>query len=441
MPGARPGAFEVTGAPRKICTAFSKPRAPDDKLCDGRPTGGAVTGNLLSSLAQPATTKLVLIVLDGLGGLPLVPGGPTELEAASTPNFDQLAREGVTGVHHPMDRGITPGSGPAHLALFGYDPVADSIGRGALSAVGLGIELGDHDLAVRLNFCTLDDNGNVTDRRAGRISTELNQELIAKLNGIRAPGIRAELATERRHRAVLVLRGEGLDARVQETDPQATGVPPLSPDALHPAAEHTSRLLTGFVRQVGESIGNEQPANFVLMRGYGQYQALPSLESRHQLRAACLAVYPMYRGVARAMGMTVLPVTEEPGNQIAELEKAWDAFDLFFVHIKDTDTLGEDGDFDGKVRAIEAVDRWLPRVRALKPDVLVVTGDHSTPAKLRAHSWHPVPVVLLGALNRPDSVKKFSEPACFHGGLGHIPARSILPLMLAHGQRLAKYGA
>ena len=383
----------------------------------------------------------MLIVLDGLGGLPLVPGGPTELEAASTPNLDQLAREGVTGVHHPMDRGITPGSGPAHLALFGYDPVADSIGRGALSAIGLGIELGDHDLAVRLNFCTLDANGNVTDRRAGRISTELNQQLIAKLNGIHAPEVGLELAAERRHRAVLVLRGEGLDARVRETDPQATGVPPLSPDALHPAAAHTSQILAGFTDRVRQSIGDQQPANFVLMRGYGHHRSLPSLESRFHLRAACLAVYPMYRGVARAVGMTVLPVTEEPGNQIAELEKAWDAFDLFFVHIKDTDTLGEDGDFDGKARAIEAVDRWLPRVRALKPDVLVVTGDHSTPAKMRSHSWHPVPVVLLGELNRPDSVEKFSEPACFHGGLGHIPARSILPLMLAHGRRLAKYGA
>lgn len=383
----------------------------------------------------------MLIVLDGLGGLPLAPGGPTELEAANTPNFDQLARDGVTGLHQPMEIGVTPGSGPGHLALFGYDPVADSIGRGALSAVGLGIELGDHDLAVRLNFCTLDDDGNVTDRRAGRISTEHNQHLIAKLNGIHAHDVGLELAAERRHRAVLVLRGEGLDARVRETDPQAIGVPPLSPVALHPAAEHTSRLLTGFVDQVGESIGNEQPANFVLMRGYGQYRALPSLESRHQLRAACLAVYPMYRGVARAAGMKVLPVTEEPDNLIAELEQAWDAFDFFFVHIKETDTLGEDGDFDGKVRAIEAVDRWLPRVRALNPDVLVVTGDHSTPAKLRAHSWHPVPLMLWGSLARPDHVGAFNESACLGGGLGHMPARSILPLMLAHGQRLAKYGA
>lgn len=383
----------------------------------------------------------MLIVLDGLGGLPLVPGGPTELEAAHTPNLDQLARESVTGVHHPMEIGVTPGSGPGHLALFGYDPVADSIGRGALSAIGLGIELGDHDLAVRLNFCTLDGNGNVTDRRAGRISTELNQQLIAKLNGIHAPDVSLELAAERRHRAVLVLRGEGLDARVRETDPQAIGVPPLAPDALHPAAEHTSRILTGFAHQVGTSIGNEQPANFVLMRGYGQYRVLPSLESLYQLRAACLAVYPMYRGVARAVGMKILPVIEEPNNQMEELEKAWDAFDFFFVHIKETDTLGEDGDFDGKKRAIEAVDRWLPRVRDLKPDVLVVTGDHSTPAKLRAHSWHPVPLLLWGSLARSDHVEAFNESACLSGGLGHIPARSILPLMLAHGQRLAKYGA
>lgn len=414
----------------------------DDKLCSPIiPTNRAVTADLLPSLARSASTKLVLLVLDGLGGLPLHPLGPTELEAANTPNLDQLAAEGVTGLHRPMGIGITPGSGPAHLALFGYDPVANHIGRGVLSALGVGIDLAESDLAVRLNFCTLDDDGKVADRRAGRISTEQNQELVTKLADIETPTHQVEFATERRHRAVLVLRGEGLDPRVRETDPQATDVPPWPAEALHPDAENTAQVLASIENQVRERIGCESPANFILMRGYGQHHPLPSLESRFKLHTACLAVYPMYAGMGRITGMTVLPAGEDFSDQVAALEKYWNDFDLFFVHIKEPDTMGEDGDFDGKARAIEHVDQFLPRVRELNPDVLVVTGDHSTPAKLQSHSWHQVPILLWGPTARSDAVESFSEPACGSGTLGNIPARAILPLMLAHGQRLAKYGA
>lgn len=414
----------------------------DDKLCRRIiPTDRSVTDDLVPSLARPASTKLVLLVLDGLGGLPLHPLGPTELEAANTPNLDQLAAEGVTGLHRPMGIGITPGSGPAHLALFGYDPVANHVGRGVLSALGLGIDLAEADLAVRLNFCTLDDNGKVTDRRAGRIPTELNQELVAKLADVGTLTHKVEFATERRHRAVLVLRGKGLDPRVRETDPQDTWVPPCPPEALHPDAEHTAQILAAIEGQVRERIGCESPANFILMRGYGQHHPLPSLESRFKLRTACLAIYPMYAGVGKMTGMTVLPAGEEFSDQITALEESWDDFDLFFVHVKEPDSMGEDGDFEGKARAIEKVDQLLPRVRELNPDVLVVTGDHSTPAKLRGHSWHQVPILLWGPTARSDAVELFSEPACGSGGLGNIPAQAILPLMLAHGQRLAKYGA
>lgn len=405
------------------------------------PTSGVHTGDLTPLLAQQGTTKLLLVVLDGLGGLPLAPDGQTELEAATTPNLDRLAREGVTGLHHPIEIGMTPGSGAAHLELFGYDSVEYGIERGVLSAIGLGIELNENDLAVRLNFCTLAADGTVTDRRAGRIPTDLNRDLTSELQGIDAPVDSMTFATDRDHRAVLVLRGDGLDSRIRDTDPYQTGVPPAAPEALHPDAFHTSEVLTIIAEQVHERIGHKHPANSVLMRGYGHPRQLPSMESKFKLRSSCLAVFPMYTGVSRAAGMTVIPTLGPLNEQLTALEQAWNDFDFFFVHIKDPDTYGEDGDFDGKVRAIESVDQLLPRALALNPDVLVVTGDHSTPSTLKSHSWHPVPVLLWGQHTRRDTTTSFGETACGGGSLGYFPARRILTLMLAHGCRLAKYGA
>ena len=383
----------------------------------------------------------MLLVLDGLGGLPREPGGPTELEAAATPNLDRLAAEGQSGLSQPIGLGITPGSGPGHLALFGYDPVGSNIGRGALSALGLGLRLDAGDLGVRLNFCTLDDRGRVVDRRAGRIETGLNRALVEKLNEIEIPGVELEFATESQHRAVLIVRGAYLSPAVQETDPQAVGVRPLEPEPLTASAQHASAVLRSVIEAVRDCIGSDSPANFVLMRGYAGLPELESLNSLYGLQAVCLATYPMYKGLARVAGMSVVDGLESAGEQMAALAVAWDDHDYFFVHHKAPDARGEDGDFAAKAAAIEEMDRRLPALMDLGPDVLVVTGDHSTPSALGQHSWHPVPCLFRGGRVLPDSVERFGERACGQGSLGVFPAQSIMSLMLAHGGRLQKFGA
>ena len=396
---------------------------------------------LLRSLAQPAQSKLVLLVLDGLGGLPREAGGPTELEAARTPHLDDLAAEGQAGLSQPIGLGITPGSGPGHLALFGYDPVSSNIGRGALSALGLGLRLDAGDLGVRLNFCTLDDQGIVVDRRAGRIETSVNRKLVAKLNEIEVAGIELEFATESQHRAVLIIRGAYLSPAVRETDPQAVGVPPLEPVPLTATAQHTSEVLRLVTEAVRDCIGSEAPANFVLMRGYAGLPELEDLHSLYGLQPVCLATYPMYKGLARVAGMAVLDGLESVDEQMAGLAATWDDYDYFFVHHKAPDARGEDGDFDAKAAAIEEMDRRLPALLELGPDVLVVTGDHSTPSQLHQHSWHPVPCLFWGENVLPDSVHTFGERSCGQGSLGVFPAQSIMALMLGHGGRLQKFGA
>jgi 2,3-bisphosphoglycerate-independent phosphoglycerate mutase len=395
----------------------------------------------LKSLHLANDGKLILLVLDGLGGLPHPDTGLTELESARTPNLDLLAREGIVGLSEPVGPGITPGSGPGHLALFGYDPIVGNIGRGALSALGIGLDLAPEDIGVRLNFCTIDGDGNVADRRAGRISTDLNRELVADLSAIEIDGVEIELATESQHRAVLVLRGAGLHPAVRETDPQLTGVPPLAPDALAPEAAATEAILRRFLDGVREVIGDRLPANFVLMRGYAGLPALESLEEIYGVRSACVAAYPMYKGLATIAGMEVLDTGDTFPGEVAALQRHWDDYDFFFFHFKATDSLGEDGNFDGKVAAIEEVDAAIPEIVRLGPAALAVTGDHSTPARLRQHSWHPVPFLLHAEHAVPDAATAFGERACGSGSLGIFPARNTMSLLAGYAGRLKKFGA
>ena len=395
----------------------------------------------LKSLHLANDGKLILIVLDGLGGLPHPDTALTELESARTPNLDLLAREGIVGLSEPVGPGITPGSGPGHLALFGYDPIAGNIGRGALSALGIGLDLAPEDIGVRLNFCTIDGDGNVADRRAGRISTDLNRGLVADLSAIEIDGVEIELVTESQHRAVLVLRGAGLHPAVRETDPQLTGVPPLAPDALAPEAAATEAILRRFLDGVREVIGDRSPANFVLMRGYAGLPALESLEEIYGVRSACVAAYPMYKGLATIAGMEVLDTGDTLPGEVAALQRHWDDYDFFFFHFKATDSLGEDGNFDGKVAAIEEVDAAIPEIVRLGPAALAVTGDHSTPSRLRQHSWHPVPFLLHAEHVVPDAAPVFGERACGSGSLGIFPARNTMSLLAGYAGRLKKFGA
>ncbi len=397
--------------------------------------------DLVRELAEKNTSKIVMVVADGLGGLPLEPGGRTELETASTPNLDAMARRGTSGSSIPVLPGITPGSGPGHLGLFGYDPLEYKIGRGALEATGIGFELGPDDVAARGNFCTLDSAGNISDRRAGRIPSEESFAVVEKLQGVKIPGVETFVKPVKEHRFVVVFRGKGLDGRVADTDPQATGVPPLAPQPAHAAATKTAEIAAEFVKQARAILAGEKKANGLVLRGFAGKPALPSYEQLYGLRAAAIAVYPMYKGLARLAGMTLVGKAQSLDEQIDELAKCWNDFDFFFLHFKYTDSTGEDGAFADKVKRIEELDRALPRIEKLGPDVLIVTGDHSTPSRLRSHSWHPVPTLLVAATCRPDGLEKFSERDCLRGGLGMFQAKHLMLLAMAHALRFGKYGA
>jgi 2,3-bisphosphoglycerate-independent phosphoglycerate mutase len=393
-------------------------------------------------LIRDADTKIVLLVMDGLGGLPRDEDGLTELEAARTPNLDRLAAEGICGLHEPVGPGITPGSGPSHLALFGYDPLVYQVGRGALSAMGIGFDLTPKDVAARGNFATVDEDGRVTDRRAGRISDELNRELCARLREITLPDVEVFVETVAEHRFLLVLRGEGLSSQVSDTDPQQVAEFPEEAQVEDPAATKTARLVRAFVDRAREVLSDQPAANMVLLRGVARRPDWPSIEEVFGLRAAAIAAYPMYRGLARLLGMAALEAEDALDAEVEVLERNWADYDFFYVHAKDTDSEGEDGDFEGKVAEIERVDAVVPRIMRLEPDVVIVTGDHSTPSVLRYHSWHPVPVLIWSRHCRCDTVDRFGERACMAGGLGsRIPATALMPIAVANALRMDKYGA
>lgn len=399
--------------------------------------------HLTPLLRNNVPSKIVLLILDGLGDIPSQPGGLTPLEAAATPHLDRLAAEGALGRTIPVRPGVTPGSGPAHLALFGYDPLHYLVGRGVMEALGIGMQVGPGDVAVRGNFCTLDAAGQIVDRRAGRISSEEAAPIIEILQGVQVPGLQAEVQLVKEYRFALVLRGAGLDGDIEDTDPQVTGQPPLPAVARSAAAQNTAELVNAWVAASHAALKAQPKANGITLRGFGGDPRLPQYQTAYGLRAACVAVYPMYKGVSQLVGMDVVQFSgETPADEFAAVKTIWDAYDFVFVHIKKTDSMGEDGNYDGKKSVIESVDAALPALLDLKPDVLLVTGDHSTPVPMRSHSWHPVPLLLWSAKNSlPDGQTQFGERACALGGLGTIPATDLMPLALAHAGRLEKFGA
>lgn len=397
--------------------------------------------DVIRELKTPNDSKLVLLVADGIGGLPCEPGGPTELEAAHTPNLDRLAKRGVLGTMIPIKPGITPGSGPGHLGLFGLDPLRYVIGRGVLEATGIGFQVGPNDVAVRCNFVTLNPDRTIKDRRAGRIPTAESAPLAKRLRQVQIPGVEVFVEPVQEHRFAVIFRAEGLGERVNDTDPQKTGVPPLEPVGEDPASQRTAEIARQFIAQAEKLLAGEPKANGLTLRGFSKKPQLPTYGETYGLRAAAIAVYPMYKGLAALVGMEVVGQPKTLEEEIDVLAQVWDQYDFFFVHFKYTDSRGEDGNFAEKVKMIEQFDAVVPRVEALRPTVLVVTGDHSTPAALATHSWHPVPVLLSAATARPDACQTFGETEALRGGLGHFEAIYLMPLMLAHAGRLAKFGA
>ena len=403
--------------------------------------------DVIAPLVIPNTTKIVLVSLDGLGGLPRPETGRSELETARLPNLSQLASEAACGLIRHVAPGITPGSGPGHLGLFGYDPLRFQVGRGVLEALGIEFDLRPGDIAARGNFCTVDRAGRIKDRRAGRISTDLCVRLTERLRTIRLPGVEVLVEPVKEHRFVLVLRARSragaakLSAQLSESDPQLLDKPPLTIKALHPKAKATAALVNKFVAEARRLLADATPANMVLLRGFDQSPQLPRFPEVYGLRSAAIAAYPMYRGLAKVVGMEVLKTGSTFAEELATLRDHWDAYDFFFVHYKDTDKAGEDGDFDAKVDALERLDRAIPEIRALKPDVLIVSGDHATPSILAAHGWQPVPVLVWGRYCGADVVTAFTERACGAGSLGVIPAQHLMPLVMANALRLTKFGA
>ncbi len=400
---------------------------------------------LIAPLVIANTTKIVVLSLDGLAGLPRPETGWSELETASLPNLGALAAESACGLIRHVAPGITPGSGPGHLGLFGYDPLRYQVGRGVLEALGIEFDLRAGDVAARGNFCTVDREGRITDRRAGRIATELCVKLTARLRGVRLPGVEVFVEPVKEHRFVLVLRGRGkggrLSGRLSETDPQQLGTPPLPVRALEPRAKATAQRVNAFVAEARRRLADAAPANMVLLRGFDRLPTLPRFPEVFGLRSAAIAAYPMYRGLSKLVGMEVLKTGATFAEEVATLREHREAYDFFFLHYKDTDKAGEDGDFDAKVAALERLDGFVPELRKLAPDVLVVTGDHATPSVLAAHGWQPVPVLVWSRWCGADPVTRFTERACAAGSLGVFPSHHLMPLVMANALRLTKFGA
>jgi 2,3-bisphosphoglycerate-independent phosphoglycerate mutase len=395
---------------------------------------------LARELSQTTDSKIVLLVMDGVGGLPV--NGRSELEAARKPNLDGLAKRGVCGLSDPVFMGITPGSGPAHLALFGYDPLKHQLGRGILEALGSGVEVGRSDLVARGNFATF-KGGLIADRRAGRIPTEENVRICSYLNAHlpKRDGVEVKVFPGKEHRFVARFTAEGLSDALTDADPQKEGKPRLPTSAIKPEAAKAAAVVNRFLDDLTDVLKGEAKANTALLRGFSKFPSIPTMQELFSIRPAAIANYPMYKGLAKLLGMTVVDVGSETGELFDALEKNFNDHDFFYVHYKKTDSAGEDGKFDAKVAAIETLDAFIPRLVALNPDVLVVTSDHSTPALLSGHSWHPNPFILVSKTAGVDDVAEFTERACGKGLLGRFRALYAMPLMLAHALKLKKYGA
>ncbi len=400
-----------------------------------------ISSEFVKDLVVPSDSKIFLLVIDGLGGLPHPDTGKTELEMAKTPNMDKIAKEGQGGLTIPIERGITPGSGLAHLALFGYDSVKHKVGRGAVAAVGVGLGMDEGDVAARVNFATVDDNGTVTDRRAGRIATTENARLCEILRDIEFPHVRFVMEPVKDHRAVIVFKGEGLSPELTDTDPQEVGLLPKKVQANSKKAERTAQLVNSFVDKAKIALKDQHPANMILMRGFDTKPHFLPMSEVYGLKGGAIATYPDYLGVARMVGMEVISTGPEMSDEFEALKKAFNSYDFIYLHVKKTDSFGEDGNFAGKVEVIEEIDSLIPEATGLNPDVIMITGDHSTPATLKIHSWHPVPFTIKSRWCRKDGTAAFSETECAKGLLGTFPATEVMSLALAHAGRLMKFGA
>jgi 2,3-bisphosphoglycerate-independent phosphoglycerate mutase len=402
---------------------------------------------MYDKLTLPTKAKIALVVLDGVGDIAIKENGYlTPLEAAKTPIMDKLSREAIQGRMTPVAPGVTPGSGPGHLALFGYDPVDTQVGRGVIEALGLGLELKAGDVAARANFCSLDADGLVTDRRAGRIETEECERLCAILSKKikKVSNTQIIIQPGKGHRFVVIFRGTGMEGPLNDTDPQREGLPIAESTPLDPSskkAQKAAKLIKAFYDKALPILKDERPANGFLMRGIAHQPDIPTFEERYKLKAACLAVYPMYKGLAQLVGMDKVEGPQSISEQFNRYLEEYDNYDFFFIHYKYTDMYGEDGNFEAKKKAIEELDEALPILLQKRPDVIAITGDHSTPCPMKGHSWHPQPVLLTSAFSGSDKLDRFTETGANIGSMGVFDAKFLIRHMQAHAMMFDKYGA
>ena len=394
----------------------------------------------LKDICQSTKSKIIMLVVDGLGGLADPNTGKSELQMANIPNLDKLASMSACGLTTPVLPGITPGSGPGHLALFGYDPITYLIGRGVLEALGIGVDLKKGDIAARGNFCTVDSSGDLVDRRAGRIKTEESGPLCQILDKIDIPDLDIQILPVQDYRFVTLFRGTGLKSNVTETDPQRLGVPPRKVEAVDKQSAKTSDAANALVNYASHVLGNRDNANGILLRGFSELPELPDFGVGYQLDPAAIAAYPMYRGLAKVAGMTVIPTGPNFKAELETMTLNYANHDFFYIHYKPADAAGEDGDFQAMVVALEELDKLIPDLVALKPETLVIAGDHSTPSILGGHGWQPVPLLVNSRYTPGEGVHSFDEYAFRYGSLGIIKATEVMLLALAHADKLIKFG-
>jgi 2,3-bisphosphoglycerate-independent phosphoglycerate mutase len=411
---------------------------------------------LLSRLSFSNDRKILLIIIDGLGGLAHPDfGDKTELQYAKLPNLDNFVRERqtVTGLIYPVGRGITPGSGSGHLALFGYDPIYQDykVGRGALEAADLDPgEINRGDITARLNFCTLNEKGEIIDRRAGRLADGNLQARILNEN-IRIKDASVKVISTKEHRGIFILRNDGhFSPQITDTDPEMSGLTPLRSEPLYeikggtkvvsPAASRTADVVNEFSKQARNILKDMTPANGVILRSFSVFPNLPNFNDVYSLNAAAISAYPLYRGIARLIGMTVLPGAVDFKSELELLEENYEKYDFFFLHYKNPDSRGEDGDFPGKVKALEEFDELFPKIRKLKFNVVAITGDHSTPAVIGGHSHHSVPIAINSDFMKGyDQTEHFDEAQCIYGSLGRLKGTDLMTILLANAKRLRKF--
>ena len=405
--------------------------------------------------------KVLFVVFDGLGDRPIKEFGfKTPLEAANTSNFDAIAQKSLCGLSNALGRGVRPGSDVSHLEIFGYPIKQYYTGRGPIEVAGLGVRLQEGDVAFRGNFGTVDETWNILDRRAGRIRRV--DEFAAAIDGMCIDGVQVIVKPGTAHRAGVVFRGRGLSAQVSDADPHEAGKPVAEVRPTDDSAEaaFTASVINKFMRKSYEILNaleanrqraaaGELPANFLLLRGAGQYPTMPSFEEKYGLRACCIAGGGLYKGIGAFLGMDLIEVpgaTALPDTDVRAkfraAKKALETYDFVFTHVKATDSLAEDGNFEGKKAFIEKCNDAASELLNLpEGTLLVITADHSTACELKAHTADPVPVLFCSEHVRVDEVAEFNERAFARGGLGRVVGSDIMPAVLNILGRLHLIGA